>query len=340
MAPPVDQPTRRRKTLAVRVTLVAVGLVYLLGIIGYALNVRDYDELDVFLDTYGTGDTSDVTPPAPGEIWLGLIPRSLDPNQNLVVLDVVVRLPEEELVDGLRLRRTIELYIEPTDSSTLVLQPGEINPVPELRLRPVPSISYFNYPFDGTRIVINAIATAVDEDGSRTPLKVSMDGFESAPGFRVTFDEKTQPQQSELRATEVATINRSASVITVVLLLLAAMALLAILAILVARSVVLQRRKVEATMAGWFAAMMFAIIPLRTNMPGAPPIGVWIDFLVVLWVELLLMFALAVFIMSWLRYGPPPVTSDSSPDTESAGQSDVTAEGASDQRQQNESPTT
>lgn len=156
----------------------------------------------------------------------------------------------------------------------------------------------------------------------------------------MTFDEKTQPQQSELVAIEIATINRSASVIAVVLLLLAAMALLAILAILVARSVVLQRRKVEATMAGWFAAMMFAIIPLRTNMPGAPPIGVWIDFLVVLWVELLLMFALAVFIMSWLRYGPQPVTSDSSPDPESPDQSDLAADGASDQRQQNESPTT
>ena len=340
VAPPLDQPKRKRTTIAVRVTLIAVGVVYLLGIIGYGLNVRDYDELDVFLDTYGTEDTSDFTPPNPGEIWLGLIPRSLDPNQNLVVLDVAVKLPEEELVDGLRLRRTIEIYIEPTDSSTLVLERGEINPVPELRLRPVPAISYFDYPLDGTRIAITAIASAVDEDGSRTPLKVSMDGFESAPGFRVTFDEKTQPRQSEFVAIEVATINRSASVIAVVLLLLAAMALLAILAILVARSVVLRRRQVEATMAGWFAAMMFAIIPLRTNMPGAPPIGVWIDFLVVLWVELLLMFALAVFIMSWLRYGPQPVTSDSSPDPESPAQSDLASDGANGQRKQSESSTT
>ncbi len=320
MAHPANQTNRGRSKLAVRIALIAVGVVYILGIIGYAINVRDYDDLQVFIDTYGTEDTSDITPPAPGEIWLGLVPRLLDPNQNLVVLDVVAKVSESELVDDLRLRRSIEILIEPTDGPALVLQPGEVNPTRELRLRPVPAISYFDYPFDGTRIPIQARASAINEDGSRTPLKVSLDGFESAPGFRVTFDEKAQPEQSQLIASEVATINRSFSVIVVVLLLLAAMALLAILATLVARSVILRRRKVEATMAGWFAAMMFAIIPLRTNMPGAPPIGVWIDFLVVLWVELLLMFALAAFIMSWLRYGPSPVTSDSSPDTRSARQ--------------------
>ncbi len=320
MAHPANQTNRGRSKLAVRIALIAVGVVYILGIIGYAINVRDYDDLQVFIDTYGTEDTSDITPPAPGEIWLGLVPRLLDPNQNLVVLDVVAKVSESELVDDLRLRRSIEILIEPTDSPALVLQPGEVNPTRELRLRPVPAISYFDYPFDGTRIPIQARASAINEDGSRTQLKVSLDGFESAPGFRVTFDEKAQPEQSQLIASEVATINRSFSVIVVVLLLLAAMALLAILATLVARSVILRRRKVEATMAGWFAAMMFAIIPLRTNMPGAPPIGVWIDFLVVLWVELLLMFALAAFIMSWLRYGPSPVTSDSSPDTRSARQ--------------------
>lgn len=334
MVHPANQTTRGRNTLAVRIALIAVGVVYVLGIIGYAINVRDYDELEVFLDTYGTEDASDVTPPAPGEIWLGLVPRLLDPNQNLVVLDVVAKLPTSELVDDIRLRRTIEIVIEPTDSPALVLQQGEINPVRELRLRPVPAIAYFDYPFDGTRIKIKARASAVDEDGSRTRLRVSMDGFESAPGFRVTFDEKAQPEQSQPIANEIATINRSISVIVVVLLLLAAMALLAILATLVARSVILRRRKVEATMAGWFAAMMFAIIPLRTNMPGAPPIGVWIDFLVVLWVELLLMFALAVFIMSWLRYGPSPVASDSSPDTKSARQSDLDPNEASGQSQQ------
>ena len=60
MAPPVDQPKRRRKTLAVRMTLIAIAVIYVLGIIGYGLNVREYDELDVFLDTYGTGGNRTV----------------------------------------------------------------------------------------------------------------------------------------------------------------------------------------------------------------------------------------------------------------------------------------
>ena len=63
-------------------------------------------------------------------------------------------------------------------------------------------------------------------------------------------------------------------------------------------------------MASWFAALLFARVPLRTNMPGAPPIGVWIDFLVFLWVLIMLMISLAVFVGSWLVFTPEPEVSD------------------------------
>jgi hypothetical protein len=59
-------------------------------------------------------------------------------------------------------------------------------------------------------------------------------------------------------------------------------------------------------MAGWFAALLFALVPLRTNMPGAPPIGAWLDVAIFYWVELALLIAMAVFIGSWLRYRKPP----------------------------------
>lgn len=41
-------------------------------------------------------------------------------------------------------------------------------------------------------------------------------------------------------------------------------------------------------------------------MPDAPPIGVWLDFLVFLWVLLLLVVALAGIISGWLRHGARP----------------------------------
>ncbi len=79
---------------------------------------------------------------------------------------------------------------------------------------------------------------------------------------------------------------------------------MAALAIMVAFSVAYRRRKIEATMASWFAAMLFALIPLRAFLPGAPPLGVWMDVLVFFWVELALLAAMAIFIGSWLSFGP------------------------------------
>ena len=34
------------------------------------------------------------------------------------------------------------------------------------------------------------------------------------------------------------------------------------------------------TMTPWFAALIFALLPLFLGLPGAPPLGSWIDALV------------------------------------------------------------
>ncbi len=101
-------------------------------------------------------------------------------------------------------------------------------------------------------------------------------------------------------------VSRNGSTTTIVVLLLLAMLVACVLAISVAVAVTRQRRKPEATLASWFAALLFALVPLRLNMPGSPPIGVWLDFLIFLWVVLALMAALSTFVLGWLRFGAAP----------------------------------
>ena len=101
-------------------------------------------------------------------------------------------------------------------------------------------------------------------------------------------------------------VKRGGGVLAFVLVVLGLMVVTAVLSALVARSVARKRRPIEATMAGWFAALLFALVPLRTNMPGAPPIGAWLDVAIFYWVELALLIAMAVFIGSWLRFRKPP----------------------------------
>jgi hypothetical protein len=51
----------------------------------------------------------------------------------------------------------------------------------------------------------------------------------------------------------------------------------------------------------WYAASLFAIIPIRNFMPGAPPPGAWIDQILVLWVLIALTGAMVLYFIAWWR---------------------------------------
>ena len=81
------------------------------------------------------------------------------------------------------------------------------------------------------------------------------------------------------------------------------MAVLPVLGLTVAIVAYRGIRKVEATLMSWMAAMLFATIPLRTFLPGSPPIGSWVDYLVVLWVVAGLVLGLVIYVLAWLQVG-------------------------------------
>ena len=64
----------------------------------------------------------------------------------------------------------------------------------------------------------------------------------------------------------------------------------------------LGRRKFVPPFATWYAANLFAIVPLRNILPGAPPPGSLIDQALVQWV-LLALAAMALYIFAWVRQG-------------------------------------
>lgn len=47
--------------------------------------------------------------------------------------------------------------------------------------------------------------------------------------------------------------------------------------------------------------MLFAVVPLRSFLPGAPPPGAWIDRAIVLWVLIALVSAMAIYMVCWYR---------------------------------------
>ena len=75
------------------------------------------------------------------------------------------------------------------------------------------------------------------------------------------------------------------------------------LALLVAVPMALGRRKFLPPFATWYAANLFAIVPLRNILPGAPPPGSWIDQAIVQWVLIALVTAMSLYIFAWVRQG-------------------------------------
>jgi len=73
------------------------------------------------------------------------------------------------------------------------------------------------------------------------------------------------------------------------------------LAVFVAIQVATRRRQFHPPFTTWFAAMLFAIVPLRNILPGAPPPGAWIDQALVLWVLIALVASMVIYIVAWYR---------------------------------------
>jgi len=73
------------------------------------------------------------------------------------------------------------------------------------------------------------------------------------------------------------------------------------LAFAVAIQVAFGGRKFVPPFVTWFAVMLFAVIPIRNFLPGAPPPGAWIDQALVIWVLIALVGAMTLYMFSGYR---------------------------------------
>jgi hypothetical protein len=61
------------------------------------------------------------------------------------------------------------------------------------------------------------------------------------------------------------------------------------------------RRNFQPAFGTWYAAMLFAIVPLRNILPGAPPPGSWIDQAFFIWALIALVAAMVIYFVAWYR---------------------------------------
>jgi Domain of unknown function (DUF4436) len=158
-----------------------------------------------------------------------------------------------------------------------------------------------NWPFDSykTEIIAADVFTGSGQNREKAPARLEATG--KLDGWDATVTRVHDPDDSDPNVLDdvVITLHRSKGPLIfdvgIVLVLIA----LPVLALWVAIPVALGRTAFLPPMVTWYGAMLFAIVPLRSILPGSPPYGSWIDQAVVLWVLIGLVVAMSLFLSGW-----------------------------------------
>lgn len=154
------------------------------------------------------------------------------------------------------------------------------------------------WPFDRYAASLRIDVVREDASGSSEPVApdLLLDG--GLPGWEMGSDGPSLAATSSVLNTDVL-ISRSFSTVAFALVLTASLVLMAVIALTVSLSVLRGARRMELIFLGWIAGMLFAVPALRNFLPGHPPIGSWVDFLIVLWVVVSLIVSLAMLVLAW-----------------------------------------
>lgn len=160
-----------------------------------------------------------------------------------------------------------------------------------------------NWPFDTyTTDTIQAdVLVGAGEHRQYKPARVEVTG--SLEGWDISATRVGDSSQTSDRPDNVSiTLKRAKGPLVFDLGICLVLFTLPTLALFVAIQMLTGRREFLPPFGTWYAAMLFAVVPLRTILPGSPPAGSWIDQAVVIWVLIALAAAMVVYIAAWYRH--------------------------------------
>lgn len=161
------------------------------------------------------------------------------------------------------------------------------------------------YPLDFYRatVRIQVVEGRADDLGAARPIPVWFTVWQGITGFDVGAHEIVRREVGDLEF--AFELRRPGAMRFFAVAAYGAMVVLAASSLTIASLIFLQRRRMEATLAGALGAIIFALPVLRNAMPGAPPLGVTADVLIFLWAELAAVAGLGLLVLSWALDGPP-----------------------------------
>jgi Domain of unknown function (DUF4436) len=222
---------------------------------------------------------------------------------NLLDVQVLV-VPEESLMDT-------RLSVVNTDISVRLYPPNDLGDLQyprgktpaQLKTTLVAHGDPDGWPFDSYTTEVLSADVLVGSGSAREfmPARVEVTG--SLEGWEISTARSGPSTQSSGAGDYVTlTLRRAKGPLIFDLGICLVLLSLPIMALYVATQMLRGRKEFMPPFSTWYAAMLFAIVPLRNILPGAPPPGAWIDQALVLWVLIALIVAMALYIVAWHRH--------------------------------------
>ncbi|MGO9250593.1 MAG: DUF4436 domain-containing protein [Mycobacterium sp.] len=160
-----------------------------------------------------------------------------------------------------------------------------------------------NWPFDSykTETISADVFTGTGQNREKTAARLEVAG--KLDGWDTTVTRVHDPDESnpDVQDDVVITLHRAKGPLIFDFGICLVLIALPALALWVAIPMALGRTSFLPPFITWYAAMLFAIVPLRNILPGGPPFGSWIDQAIVLWVLIALVTAMTLFLIAWWR---------------------------------------
>jgi len=227
---------------------------------------------------------------------------SIHPMDNRVEANVVV-IPEQKFLDPkfgvLNTDITVRLYPS-TDFGELNFPQGH---TPQrVTTSMLASGDANKWPFDTYTTKTISAEVFVGEGEARRYVPARVEVYGSLYGWDIRSDRSAHAAHSD-GVDDNATITfwRSRGPLALIVGICLVLITLPALALFVAIEMLIGRKKFQPPFGTWFAAMLFAVVPIRSVLPGNPPPGSWVDEAIVLWVLIALAAAMVTYIVAWFR---------------------------------------
>jgi len=294
-SPPEKQDRQRPR--------IVIGVVIVLIVIGaYALSLFGVHLLQ---KSEGPLPPLDISQAGPDETVVQIRLEELKSTTNRLTVNVLIypgESLEDKRFDELNTDIAVRLY-PPNDLGDLKYPagkaPAQVSTTIQAHGDPGawPFDSYRTEPISADVFVGNGA------ERKRLPALVQVTGAMDGWDASVTRNSDTSETGSHNTSNVIVTLRRAKGPLIFDLGIILVLVSLPTLALVVAIPMAMGRRKFVPPFATWYAANLFAIVPLRNILPGAPPPGSMIDQALVQWVLLALATAMALYIYAYIRQG-------------------------------------